>query len=60
MIEQQAWTIRLGRELQNLGTDSTDSDYARLEHELGSAISQIKFIRKCYNKEVSINGPDNR
>ena len=59
-MEQEAWTIRLGRELQQLNSQSTDLDYARLDHELGSAIEQIKFIRKCYNKEVSLNGPNNR
>ena len=59
-MEHQAWTVRLGRELQGLDKNSTDGDYARLEHELRAAIGQIKFIRKCYNKEVSLNGPDNR
>ena len=59
-MEQEAWTIRLGRELQQLSGQSTDLDYARLDHELRSAIQQIKFIRKCYNKEVSLNGPNNR
>ena len=59
-MEQEAWTIRLGRELQQLGDHSTDLDYATLDHELRSAIQQIKFIRKCYNKEVSLNGPNNR
>lgn len=59
-MEQEAWTIRLGRELQQLNSKSTDLDYARLEDELRSAIQQVKFIRKCYNKEVSLNGPDNR
>ena len=51
-METQAWTIRLGRELQQLGPNSTDMDYHRLSHELNQAISQIKFIRKCYHKEV--------
>ena len=51
-METQAWTVRLGRELQRLGPNSTDMDYHRLSHELNQAISQIKFIRKCYHKEV--------
>ncbi|WGL30472.1 hypothetical protein SCRES2_gp50 [Synechococcus phage S-CRES2] len=50
-METEAWTIRLGRELQSLGAQTTDSDYNRLNHELRQAISDIKFIRKCYNKE---------
>lgn len=51
-MESQAWTVRLGLELQQLGPQSTDSDYNRLNHELKQAISQIKFIRKCYHKEI--------
>ena len=51
-METQAWTVRLGLELQQLGPQSTDRDYFRLSHELNQAISQIKFIRKCYHKEV--------
>ena len=50
-METQAWTTRLGLELQQLGPQSTDQDYFRLSHELNLAISQIKFIRKCYHKE---------
>ena len=51
-METQAWTTRLGLELQQLGPQSTDQDYFRLSHELNLAISRIKFIRKCYHKEV--------
>jgi len=60
MFETEAWTVRLGRQLQALSGNSTDGDYATLDHELRAAIGQIKFIRKCYNKEVSLNGPDDR
>lgn len=51
-MEREALTIRLGRELQQLGPASTDADYQQLSHELNRAICQIKFIRKCYYKEV--------
>ena len=50
----QAWTVKLGQELQRLHSEgATDMDLARLEHQLMAAIQQIKFIRKCYNKPAS-------
>ena len=52
-METEAWTIRLGRELQQLGPCTTDQDYFRLSHELNLAIDQVKFVRKCYFKEVT-------
>ena len=49
-METEAWTVRLGRELQQLGPDTTDRTYFRLSHELSLAINQVKFVRGCYNK----------
>lgn len=54
MTEHQAWTVRLGQELQHFHDEgATDMDLARLEHQLMMAIQQIKFVRKCYNKPAS-------
>ena len=47
----QAWTVVLGKELQRLHAEgATDLELSRLEHNLSLAIQQVKFIRRCYNK----------
>lgn len=54
MNNDQAWTVKLGYELQRLHAEgATDMDLARLEHQLMMAIQQIKFVRRCYNKPTS-------
>ena len=54
MSESQAWTVRLGKELQRFHQEgATDSELARIEEQLLMAIQQVKFIRKCYNKPAS-------
>lgn len=49
-METQAWTVRLGRQLQELNESSDDSIYCELQATLSHAIAQIRFVRKCYHK----------
>ena len=54
MSDNEAWTVRLGRELQRFHRDgATDLELSRTEEQLLMAIQQVKFIRKCYNKPSS-------
>ena len=49
-METQAWTVRLGSQLQGLNETSDDAEYCELQATLSHAIAQIRFVRKCYNK----------
>ena len=51
-METEAWTIRLGRKLQDLNEASEDAEYCELQATLSHAIAQIRFVRKCYNKQA--------
>ena len=51
-METEAWTIRLGRKLQDLNEASGDAEYCELQATLSHAIAQIRFVRKCYNKQA--------
>ena len=51
-MENQAWTVRLGRQLQALDEASDDAEYCELQATLSHAIAQIRFVRKCYNKQA--------
>ena len=54
--ETQAWTERLGYELQRLSSEgATELELSRLDFELTHAIKQVKFVRKCYNKSPAIH-----
>ena len=52
-METQAWTVRLGLQLQALDEHSGDGEYCELQATLSHAIAQIRFVRKCYNKEAA-------
>ena len=49
-METQAWTVRLGSQLQGLNETSDDAEYCELQATLSHAIAQIRFVRKCYHK----------
>lgn len=51
-METEARTIRLGRKLQDLNEASEDAEYCELQATLSHAIAQIRFVRKCYNKQA--------
>ena len=51
-METQAWTVRLGRQLQALDEASDDAEYCELQATLSHAIAQIRFVRRCYNKQA--------
>ena len=51
-METEAWTVRLGRQLQELNEHSEDRVYFHLQETLSHAIAQIRFVRKCYNKDA--------
>ena len=53
-METEAWTIRLGRQLQELNDDSGEAAYCYLQETLSHAIAQIRFVRKCYHKEAAV------
>ena len=53
-METEAWTIRLGRQLQSLDETSGEAAYCYLQETLSHAIAQIRFVRACYHKEAAI------
>lgn len=55
-MENEAWTTALGRELLRL--ESNGADYATicsLEQRLQVAFNAVKHVRKCFNKQTSVD-----
>ena len=54
MIETEPLTTRLGRELLALQQEGADdASIARLSDELKAAFNCLRYLRKCYVKQIT-------